>query len=128
MLHPHSPRRMVNLVDDEVSVLRSAELLLNTLGYDVLTFSDAADFLERYRPQPPCCVIIDLRMPGLNGDKLIRSVRQRDWKVPVILTSGVVVPETIAEALRIDAVQFLAKPYTSEDLQMAVEQAMEVWT
>jgi FixJ family two-component response regulator len=115
----------VFLVDDDASVRRAVARLLRSARYHVETFGSAAEFLGAdRRPAAPACVVIDLRMPAMDGLDLQTELRVRGLPLPVVfLTGHGDVPSSVS-AMKAGAVDFLAKPVLDEDLLRAVETAL----
>jgi FixJ family two-component response regulator len=115
---------IVFIVDDDESVRDALELLVETAGWQAETFASAAEFLARPRPMIPCCLVLDVRLPGLNGLELQRQVA--DWaEMPVIFLSGLVdIPVTV-QAMKAGALEFLTKPFNEGHLLTAVRHALE---
>jgi FixJ family two-component response regulator len=114
----------VFIVDDDPDFARSLERLLRTAGASVETFGSAREFLGRSPLDGPACVVVDLRMPEVDGlelqDVLVRSVR----RLPVILISGVGEISDSVQAMRNGAIDFLTKPVDEAHLLEAVERAI----
>jgi FixJ family two-component response regulator len=115
----------VFIVDDDVSVRESLELLLETAGWPVETFESAQQFLERTRPLVPSCLVLDVAMPGLNGLDLQQRVVAERPDMPIIFITGYGDVPTTVRAMKAGAVEFLTKPISDELLLEAVRQAIE---
>ena len=115
----------VLVVDDEEFVLESAEQALTSTGYEVHTALDAAAALRMVDKEEgaPDLVITDLRMPGMSGLELIRTLREQHPNLPIVAASGVADGRT-DEALDAGAQTFLAKPFTAEKLEGALKEAL----
>src|SRR5437763_12336730 len=110
---------LVSLVDDDVSVRQSTRRLLRSSGFRVEAFASAEEFLNSGWAGETACVILDLRMPGINGLELQRRLTQNGSSVPVIFLSAHASEEDERSALRAGAVQFLRKPISKEALLIA---------
>ena len=117
-------RPAVIVVDDDPSVLRSLERLFRVEGYEVETFAHPRQLLERGPSQGPRCVVMDLRMPELNGLELQEELRRTGWRHPIIFISGHGDVPAAVKAMKGGAVDFLPKPFSSADLLSAVERAL----
>jgi FixJ family two-component response regulator len=116
---------VVFIVDDDVSVRESLELLIQNEGWRPETFATAQEFLERPRQHVPSCLILDLSLPGLNGLELQRQIASERTKIPIIFITGYGdVPKTV-QAMKAGAVEFLTKPFNDEALLTSVRQALE---
>ena len=116
---------IVFVVDDDISVRESLELLIRSEGWQPETFSSAQDFLIRSRTLAPSCLLLDISMPGLNGLELQKRVAAEHPDVPIIFITGHGdVPKTV-QAMKAGAVEFLTKPFKDDVLLSAVRQALE---
>jgi len=101
-------------VDDEPTILNSIDAFLDDAGYQVTTAGDGLDALARFSPGRFDILLLDLRMPGMNGLETLSAIRKLDPEVPVIVVSGTGNIQDVIEALRLGAWDFLTKPI--EDL------------
>ena len=116
---------MVFVVDDDISVRESLELLIRTEGWRVETFSSAQEFLDRPRAVVPSCLVLDVSLPGLNGLDLQERVAQERTDMPIIFITGYGnVPMTV-RAMKAGAVEFLTKPFGDDVLLDAIRHALE---
>ncbi|MDW6024272.1 response regulator [Mesorhizobium sp. BAC0120] len=116
---------VVYVVDDDVSVRESLELLIRSAGWQPETCGSAQEFLDRPRPLVPNCLILDVNLPDLNGLDLQRLVSVERTDMPIIFVTGYAdVPVTV-KAMKAGAVEFLMKPFSDEALLSAVEQALD---
>jgi FixJ family two-component response regulator len=116
---------VVFVVDDDVSVRESLELLIRSAGWQPETFESAQDFLAQPRLLTPSCLILDVAMPGLNGLDLQKRVAVDRPDMPIIFLTGCGdVPMTV-QAMKAGAVEFLTKPFSEDVLLGAVEKALQ---
>ena len=116
---------IVFVVDDDVSVRESLELLIRNAGWQPETFESAQDFLSRPRPPVPSCLLLDIALPGLNGLELQKRIAADRADMPIIFITGVGdVPKTV-QAMKAGAVEFLMKPFSDTVLLDAIQQAIE---
>jgi len=116
---------IVLVVDDDVSVRESLELLIRSEGWEVETFSSAREFLERPRVLVPSCLVLDFSLPGLNGLELQKCVAVERKDMPVIFITGYVdVPITV-QAMKAGAVAFFTKPFSEDKLLKTIQAALE---
>ena len=115
----------VSIVDDDVSVRRSTRRLLRSSGFRAEAFASAEEFLDSESAGQTACLILDLRMPGLNGLELQRRLNQNGNPVPVIFLSAHASEEDERSALQAGAVQFLRKPISKEALLSAIRAVLE---
>jgi FixJ family two-component response regulator len=119
------PPQIVFVVDDDLSVRESLELLLRHEGLDVETFTSAQEFLGRPRATVPSCLVLDLSLPGLNGLELQKHVALERRDMPIIFITGHGdIPKTV-QAMKAGAVEFLTKPLSDEVLLTAIRNALE---
>jgi len=122
-IEPSSP--IVFVVDDDISVRESLELLIRKQGWQPKTFSSGQEFLESARVLVPNCLLLDLSLPGLNGLELQKRVALERTDMPIIFITGYGdVPKSV-EAMKAGAVEFLTKPFSREVLLSAIRQALE---
>lgn len=122
-MRPPSP--IVFVVDDDVSVRESLELLIKRQGWQPKTFSSAPEFMDSPRPLVPNCLVLDISLPGLNGLDLQKRVAVERTDTPIIFITGYGdVPKSV-EAMKAGAVEFLTKPFRHEVLLGAIRQALE---
>jgi FixJ family two-component response regulator len=115
----------VFVVDDDVSVRESLELLIRCAGWKPELLSSAQEFLDRPRVLAPSCLILDVRLPGLNGLELQRRIAAERPDMPIIFITGHGdVPMTVT-AMKAGAVEFLTKPFAEEVLLNAIRCAIE---
>ena len=116
---------VVSIVDDDASVRRSTRRLLRSSGFRAEAFASAEEFLESKSAAKTACLILDLRMPGMNGLELQRRLTQNGDPVPVIFLSAHASEEDERSVLRAGAVQFLRKPTSEEALLGAIRDALK---
>jgi FixJ family two-component response regulator len=116
---------IVFIVDDDISVRESLELLIRYEGWQPETFASAQDFLDHPRTLVPSCLVLDISLPGLNGLELQKQVAAERAEMPIIFITGHRdVPMTV-QAMKAGAAEFLTKPFDDEALLSAVRQALE---
>ncbi|MGO8985153.1 MAG: response regulator transcription factor [Terriglobales bacterium] len=116
---------IVFVVDDDVSVRESLELLIRFEGWQPETFASAQEFLTHPRAVGPSCLVLDVSLPGLNGLDLQKRVAAERTDMPIIFITGYGdVPMTV-QAMKAGAVEFLTKPFSDDVLLSAIRQAIE---
>jgi FixJ family two-component response regulator len=120
---PDAPS-IVFVVDDDVSVRESLELLIRTAGWRPETFASAQDFLSRPRPAVACCLVLDVTLPGLSGLELQRQLVDRADMPIIFITGHGDVPMSV-QAMKAGAVEFLTKPFKDDVLLDAIRGAIE---
>jgi len=115
---------IVFVVDDDVSVRESLELLIRNEGWQAETFQSAQEFLVHPRAIAPCCLVLDVTLPGLSGLDLQKRIIDRT-DMPIIFITGYGdVPMTV-QAMKAGAVEFLTKPFSADVLVDAIRNAIE---
>jgi FixJ family two-component response regulator len=118
------PKPIVFVVDDDISVRESLELLINFAGWQPETFSSATEFLARPRTTSPGCLVLDVSLPDLNGLELQKLIASELTHMPIIFITGHGdVPMTV-QAMKAGAVEFLIKPFDDEVLLTAIRHAI----
>jgi len=116
---------IVFVVDDDVSVRESLELLIRCAGWQPETFASAQEFLARPRVRAPSCLVLDVSLPGLNGLDLQKRVAAERTDMPIIFITGYGdVPMTV-QAMKAGAAEFLTKPFSDDTLVSAIRNAIE---
>ena len=116
---------LVFVVDDDVSVRESLELLIRCEGWQPETFASAQEFLARPRVLAPSCMVLDVSLPGLNGLELQKRIGVDRIEMPIIFITGHGdVPMTV-QAMKAGAVEFLTKPFSEDALLNAIRDALE---
>ncbi|MDZ4866478.1 MAG: response regulator [Alphaproteobacteria bacterium] len=115
---------IVFVVDDDVSVRESLELLIGSEGWEARTFAAAGEFLSHPRAARPNCLILDVGLPDLNGLDLQKLVADRR-DMPIIFITGYGDVPTSVQAMKAGAVEFLTKPFSDEVLLAAIREAVE---
>jgi FixJ family two-component response regulator len=116
---------VVFVVDDDVSVRKSLELLIASAGWKPETFASAQEFLSSPRVLAPSCLVLDVSLPDLNGLELQKRIAGDRSDMPIIFISGYGdVPMTV-QAMKAGAVEFLTKPFSDDVLLTAIQHALE---
>ena len=119
------PPPTVFIVDDDISVRESLELLIRHAGWQPETFESAQEFLSRPRLLAPSCLVLDVRLPGLTGLDVQKRVSAERPDMPIIFITGHGdVPMTV-QAMKAGAVEFLTKPFGDDVLLTAVRNAIQ---
>ena len=120
----------VYIVDDDFAVRDSLKLVIEIAGLDCQTFESAEDFLQAYCPGRPGCLLLDVNMPGMNGDELQAELNRRNIHLPIIfLTAYGDIPTTV-RVIKAGAIDFLTKPVPSklliERIQTVLQQEAQI--
>ena len=116
---------MVYVIDDEASVRRSLKRLLTVAGYRVEAFASAKEFLEHEAGPEVGCLVLDLKMPDVNGLELQQALLAADRCLPIVFISGHGDVPTSVQAMKAGATDFLSKPFDADALIAAIESALE---
>jgi FixJ family two-component response regulator len=115
---------IVFIVDDDQSMREAITSLLGTVGLRVQAFKTAQEFLRAERPDRPCCLVLDVRLPGLSGLDLQRQVACASPPIQIVfITAHADIPMSV-QAMKAGAVEFLTKPFRDQQLLDAVQQAI----
>jgi FixJ family two-component response regulator len=115
---------IVFVVDDDLSVRESLELLIKSAGWQPETFVSAQEFLSRSHPPVPCCLVLDVTLPGLSGLELQKQLTERTDMPIIFITGHGDVPMTV-QAMKAGAVEFLTKPFRDDVLLDAIRGAID---
>jgi two-component system response regulator FixJ len=118
-----SERRLIHIVDDEDSVRRSASFMLRTSGFDVTTHASGVLFLKEAKSVDPGCILLDIRMPEMDGLEVQRELNARGIAMPVIVLTGHADIGIAVQAMKAGAVDFLEKPFEKAQLLTALDVA-----
>src|SRR2546423_12277931 len=118
-------KELVCVVDDDQSVRRGLRRLFKSAGHAAETFASAEDYLEREIFEGPICLVLDVRMPGLNGLGLQEALETRGACEQIVFITGHGDVPTATRAMKSGAVDFLTKPFDDEELIEAVKRALE---
>ena len=116
---------IVFVVDDDVSVRESLDLMIRFAGWQPKTFASAQEFLSEPRARVPSCLILDLNLPDLNGLDLQKRVASDRIDMPIIFITGYGDVPVSVQAMKAGAVEFLTKPFSDEVILEAIRHAIE---
>lgn len=122
---PATTSRTVFIVDDDEGVRTSLGILLDSVGYRPVAFASAREFLERYDPDQPGCLLLDIRMPDMSGMDLQRELAARAIFLPVIFITGHGDVAMAVDAMKNGAFDFLQKPFGHQELLARIGPALE---
>ncbi len=120
-----SDRSTVYVVDDDSRIREALSALLSSVGYDVMTFSSAGEYLAFQRPDVSACLVLDLDLPGMNGLELQKQLADAGGPPIVFLTGYGDITATV-KAMKAGATEFLSKPFEEEDLLRAIDSAIRI--
>jgi two-component system response regulator FixJ len=115
------------IADDEPILCEQLVYVLSSLGAPIITAKDGKELLERVLDTPDVTAILsDIQMPEMNGMEVLREIRSRGIETPVVFLTGFGDKDMVVEALRFGAMDFLEKPYSTENLRAVMSQALEL--
>lgn len=118
-------RQTVYVVEDDEAVRDSLELLLKSDGKPVSTYDNANAFLKDYSEKMAGCIVLDIRMPGMDGMELQKKLNEKHSILPIIFVTGHGDVPMAVDAMKEGAVDFIQKPYREEALLQKIEAALE---
>jgi FixJ family two-component response regulator len=122
---PSDASDTVFIIDDDKGVRDAIQELLNSVGLLTRCYGTAEEFLGSKHPDGPCCLVLDVRLPGISGLDFQRELRSAGLMLPVIfITAHADIPMTV-KAMKLGAVEFLTKPFREQDLLDAVQLALQ---
>lgn len=114
-------KRTVHLVDDDEAIRRSASFMLRTSGLVVKTYSSGMELLAAGKDIEPGCILLDVRMPGMDGLEVQMALKERDIRLPVIVMTGHGDVSVAVQAMKVGAIDFIEKPFERATLLSALE-------
>lgn len=127
MAAPRTSRQtpMVFVVDDDVSVRESLELLVRAEGWQPMAFASAQEFLDHAKDTAPCCLVLDVSLPDLSGLELQRRIAFEKRHMPIIFMAADADVRTTVRAMKAGAIEFLTKPFKEATLLEAIKEALD---
>jgi len=115
----------VFVIDDDDMVRAAIQGMLKSVGLQSQTFATAQDFLRSQRPDGPSCLVLDVRLPGVNGLDFQRQLAEAGLRIPIIFITGHGDIPMSVKAMKSGAIEFLTKPFRDQDLLDAIHQALD---
>ena len=115
-------QQVVHLVDDDVAVRRSVSFMLKTMGFQVRTYETGDAFLKSAKDVEDGCILLDIRMPGMDGLELQQALQRKGVALPVVIMTGHGDITLAVEAMKAGAVDFIEKPLEKEALGRTLEE------
>jgi two-component system, LuxR family, response regulator FixJ len=115
---------LVHVVDDDPALRRALVFLFESMGWRVAAHASAEDFLAAWRPGPPGCVVLDIRMPSMSGLELQQVMRTRGIALPIVFLTGHADVSLAVQAMKSGACDFIEKPFRDQVLLDAVARAV----
>ena len=116
---------VVLVVDDDAAVRDALQDLFESVGLQVSVFESAREFLRATRPNVPCCLVLDVRLPGQSGIDLQHELNERNIAFPIVFLTGHGDIPMSVRAMKAGAIEFLTKPFREQDLLDAVQAALD---
>ena len=116
---------MISIVDDDDSVRESLQRLMRSVGFEVNVFASAEEFLNSDRLRYTDCLILDVRLPGMDGFDLQRHLANSHSEIPIIFITSHEDDELRARAHNAGAIDYLLKPFNNKDLLDAIDEALK---
>src|SRR5688500_2335794 len=124
MSHSPDDRAIVHIVDDDESLRGALDRLFRSVSLETRSYGAAREFINAQRPDLPGCIVLDVRLPGINGLEFQAQLRELGINLPVVLITGHGdIPMTV-RAMKAGAVDFLPKPFRDQDMLDAVSTAI----
>jgi FixJ family two-component response regulator len=117
--------QLISIVDDDDALRNSLDDLIRSIGFRTQGFPSAEAFLSSNQACDTSCLILDVRMPGMNGLDLQRQMVGANWRIPIIFITSHADDGARARALEAGAVAFLYKPFREEELLNAIDAALK---
>lgn len=117
--------RLVHLVDDDEAIRRSAGFMLKTSGYKVRAYESGVEFLKEVARLEPGCILLDIRMPGMDGLEVQQALRDKGVTLPVVIMTGHGDVALAVQAMKGGAIDFIEKPFEKAVLLSAIEHGFE---
>ena len=115
----------VFLVDDDPAVIAALREIVGLLGLRALAYRSASEFLESFQPSGPGCLVLDVRMPGMSGLELQKELLARGIQLPTIIITGFGDVRIAVDAMKAGAVEFLEKPFRTQELCDHIQKAVQ---
>lgn len=118
-------RPTVLVVDDDALVRKALRELFESVGLQVTVFQSTQEFLRAERPDVPCCLVLDVRLPGQSGLEFQRELNERNIALPIVFLTGHGDVPMSVRAMKAGAIEFLTKPFREQELLDAVQVAID---
>ena len=122
---------VVFVVDNDKALFKAVATMLENIGLETISFTSAEDFLKAYDPEQPGCLLLDVRLPGMDGLKLQAELVERDIRMPIIFITGYGDIPMVVQAMKMGAFDFIEKPFRKlllyESIKNAIALAGELW-
>jgi FixJ family two-component response regulator len=119
-------KQTVFVVDDDPAIRDALSLFLDSRGFNVASFESASAFLDGYHTAEPCCLLLDIRMPGMDGIELQETMAARQIRIPIIFITGHGDIPMAVRAIKKGACDFIEKPFDNSALLKRIESALKL--
>lgn len=116
--------KIVYIVDDDPAICDSLSLLMSAVGMQTQTFPEADSFLSAIEPEQAGCLILDVRLPGMDGLELQQELQQRQIDIPILIITGHADVPMAVRAMRAGAIDFIEKPFDAELLILRIQECL----
>jgi FixJ family two-component response regulator len=116
---------LISIVDDDDALRNSLNNLIRSMGFQTQDFPSAEAFLNSNKARDTACLLLDVRMPGMNGLDLQSQIVAANWRIPIIFVTSHADDNARARAVEAGAVAFLYKPFREKDLLNAIDAALK---
>lgn len=120
-----SEQMLVHLVDDDEAIRRSAGFMLKTSGFKVLAYESGVELLKNVRALEPGAILLDIRMPQMDGLEVQRALQEQGCRLPVVIMTGHGDVTVAVQAMKAGAIDFIEKPFEKQTLLSALSSASE---
>jgi len=120
--------RLISIVDDDAALRMSIDDLIRSAGFRAKGFASAESFLRSPDRQETACLILDVRMPHMNGLELQQHIVEAKWNIPIIFITSFADEAVRAEAMAAGAIDFLYKPFSEDKILNALQKALHQHT
>lgn len=122
-----NPTPLVHVIDDDLAMRQSLQMLLRSVAIDGRTYASADEFLDSYRDAAdrPAVVLLDVRMPGMSGMSLLKQLRSEYATLPVIMITGHGDIDMAVRAMKLGARDFITKPFSAQSLLDRIQEALD---
>jgi two-component system response regulator AtoC len=118
-------RFRILVIDDEPILRNSLEIALKSSDYEVITAQSGEEGLDLFQKESPDLILLDHWLPGINGDEVLRLIRESDTEIPVIIMTAQGSIELAVNSMKMGAFDFLVKPFDLEQLEILVQRALD---
>ncbi len=112
------------VVDDNAAIRSAIEQILESVGHDVSSVADGPTALDLIRSSTHDAAIIDLRLPGLSGQEILRAMQRDRLRIPTIVISGIANDDLVTDSMRLGAADFLCKPFAASEIISALNRLL----